>query len=49
MAYVSLIYFLHGSVEAYVNVDERLYASLEVLFSLMLFFGTTFYVRFVGK
>jgi uncharacterized membrane protein len=48
-AYVSLIYFIHGSAEAYVNADERLYASLEITLSLMLFFGTTFYVRFVGK
>ncbi len=48
-AYVSLIYFIHGSAEAYVNADERLYASLEVLLSLMLFFGTVFYIRFAGK
>ncbi|MDD4905983.1 MAG: DUF2069 domain-containing protein [Methylobacter tundripaludum] len=48
-AYVSLIYFLHGTAEAYVNPDERLYASLEVMLSLMLFFGTAFYVRLVGK
>jgi uncharacterized membrane protein len=48
-AYVSLIYFLHGTAEAYVNADERLYASLEVMFSLMLFFGSAFYVRLVGK
>ncbi|MGZ8172694.1 MULTISPECIES: DUF2069 domain-containing protein [Methylobacter] len=48
-AYVSLIYFLHGTAEAYVNPDERLYASLEVMLSLMLFFGTAFYVRLTGK
>ncbi|MDI1231300.1 MAG: DUF2069 domain-containing protein [Methylobacter sp.] len=48
-AYISLIYFLHGTAEAYVNPDERLYASLEILLSLMLFFGTTFYIRFAGK
>ncbi|WP_432741930.1 DUF2069 domain-containing protein [Methylobacter sp. G7] len=48
-AYISLIYFLHGTAEAYVNPDERLYASLEVMLSLMLFFGTTFYIRFAGK
>jgi len=48
-AYVSLIYFLHGTAEAYVNPDERLYASLEVMLSLMLFFGTAFYVRLAGK
>jgi uncharacterized membrane protein len=48
-AYVSLIYFLHGTAEAYVNADERLYASLEVMFSLMLFFGAAFYVRLAKK
>ncbi|WP_333874496.1 DUF2069 domain-containing protein [Methylobacter sp.] len=48
-AYVSLIYFLHGTTEAYVNADERLYASFEIMLSLMLFFGTTFYVRLAGK
>ncbi|MGR9015046.1 MAG: DUF2069 domain-containing protein [Gammaproteobacteria bacterium] len=48
-AYVSLIYFLHGTAEAYVNADERLYASLEILLSLMLFFGTTLYIRFAEK
>lgn len=48
-AYVSLIYFLHGTAEAYVNDSERLYASLEVILSLMLFFGSAFYVRLAGK
>jgi len=48
-AYVSLIYFLHGTAEAYVNTDERLYAALEVALSLMLFFGSAFYVRLAGK
>ena len=49
MAYISLIYFLHGSVEAYANTNGRLYPSLEVILSLMLFFGATLYVRFAGK
>jgi len=48
-AYASLIYFTHGSVEAYVNSAERVYAGLEVALSLMLFFGASLYVRFVGK
>ena len=48
-AYVSLIYFIHGSAEAYVNAGERLYALLEIMLSLMLFFGAAFYVRFAGK
>jgi uncharacterized membrane protein len=45
-AYISLIYFLHGSVEAYANPSERLYALLEVMLSLMLFLGSTLYVLF---
>jgi uncharacterized membrane protein len=48
-AYVSLIYFIHGSAEAYINNSEQLYAVLEILLSLMLFFGATFYVRFSGN
>ena len=49
MAYISLAYFIHGSIETYVNTNGRLYPSLEVIFSLMLFFGTTLYVRYAGK
>jgi uncharacterized membrane protein len=49
MAYISLIYFIHGSVETYVNSNGRLYPSLEIILSLMLFFGATLYVRFAGK
>lgn len=48
-AYISLIYFIHGSAETYINAGERLYAALEVVLSLMLFFGTSLYVRFAGK
>jgi uncharacterized membrane protein len=49
LAYISLGYFIHGAGETYVNADQRYYLALEILLSLMLFFGTTFYVRFVGK
>jgi uncharacterized membrane protein len=49
MAYISLAYFIHGSVETYVNTNGRLYPLLEVILSLMLFFGTTLYVRNAGK
>lgn len=48
-AYLSLLYFVHGSVEAYVNADERFYALMETLLSLMLFFGCSFFIRFSGK
>lgn len=48
-SYISLIYFIHGCVEAYANTDERLFAALEILLSLLLFFGTLGYVRFAEK
>ena len=49
MGYLSLFYFIHGAIETYANTSQRLYPSLELIFSLMLFFGTTLYVRFSGK
>jgi uncharacterized membrane protein len=48
-AYISLAYFIHGATETYVNAGQRYCIALEVLFSLMLFFGATLYVRFVEK
>jgi uncharacterized membrane protein len=45
-AYISLIYFIHGSQEAYADTSGQPYALLEVLFSLLLFLGAAFYVRF---
>ena len=48
-AYISLIYFIHGTLEAYSDPSVRLYAVLEIIFSLLLFFGATFYVRYKGK
>ena len=44
MSYLSLPYFIHGVTEAYVNQDQRPYALLEILFSLLLCFGAGFYV-----
>lgn len=49
IAYISLLYFIHGSSEAFVNTEQRLLAILEVIFSLLLFFGASFYVRFSKK
>lgn len=46
MAYVSLIYIIHGIVEALANPPERIYASLETVLALTLFLGTTYYVRY---
>ena len=48
MAYLSMPYFIHGSIEAYART-ERLLPSLEVLFSLMLFLGCTLFVRYAAR
>ncbi|WP_411728524.1 DUF2069 domain-containing protein [Methyloglobulus sp.] len=48
LAYISLIYFIHGCAEAYVNASTRPYTLLEILLSLMIFFGATFYIRLSG-
>jgi uncharacterized membrane protein len=44
MSYLSLGYFVHGVIEAYVDQHLRTFALLEVLFSLLLCFGAGFYV-----
>ena len=49
MAYISLAYFVHGSVETYANDNGRFLPSLEIILSLLLFFGATFYIRSSGK
>lgn len=46
LGFISLFYFIHGVVEAYSSDALRLYASLEIVFSLMIFFGVNFYLRF---
>ena len=49
MAYISLAYFIHGSVETYANANERFLPSLEIILSLLLFFGATLFIRSSGK
>lgn len=44
MSYISLFYFTHGVAETYVNASERYYALAEVIFSLLLCAGCSFYV-----
>lgn len=48
-AYISLIYFMHGSIEAYADPAQRPFALIEVAFSLMLFAGAGLYVRYHKK
>jgi uncharacterized membrane protein len=47
LAYISLIYFIHGCSEAYADISMRQYAFLEIVLSMMIFFGTTYYIRLI--
>ena len=44
MSYLSLPYFIHGVIEAYVDSSQLVFGLLEVLFSLLLCFGCGWYV-----
>jgi uncharacterized membrane protein len=47
--FISLLYFVHGTVEIYANAGTRHLAAAEILFSLMLFFGSALALRFNKK
>jgi uncharacterized membrane protein len=46
---VSLLYFIHGTAEAYSNESARILAYLEVGLSLLLFFATALYARLYSQ
>lgn len=48
-AYISLIYFTHGTIETFANPLQRGYAILEIVFSLLLFLGASLYIRSAEK
>jgi len=47
--FISLLYFAHGAVEIYANAGARWLAGSEILFSLLLFFGSALALRSRGK
>ncbi|MEC4747978.1 DUF2069 domain-containing protein [Methylomicrobium sp. Wu6] len=47
--FISLLYFAHGATEIYANTDARPLAAAEILFSLLLFFGSALTLRFRDK
>jgi uncharacterized membrane protein len=47
--FLSLPYFVHGTVEIYANPATRPLATAEILFSLLLFFGSALAIRFGRK
>lgn len=47
--FLSLPYFVHGTVEMYASAGTRHLAAAEILFSLLLFFGSALAIRFSRK
>lgn len=48
-SFLVLIYFIHGVVEAWSDPAVRLYAGLEILFSVLLYSSALLYARFRGR
>lgn len=49
MSMVALLYFIHGVVEVWSQPDNKLFASLEIILSVLLYFGASFYARYRSR
>ena len=48
-AYLSLLYFIHGTMEAFASTEMRLYGIIEIIISLTVFFSGSLYIRRLNK
>lgn len=48
-SFVILLYFMHGTVEAWANPNERIYAIIEVYLSVQVYIGAIYYARLQGR
>jgi uncharacterized membrane protein len=48
-SFVILLYFMHGVVEAWANDNERVYAIIEIFFSVQVYIGAIYYARLQGR
>jgi len=47
--FLSMLYFVHGTMEAYALSSTRLYSGLEVVLSIIWFVFAILYIRSLGK
>lgn len=47
--FIVMIYFLHSLTTLWVNPDDIIWASLELLFASMMFLGGTYYAKYRGQ
>ncbi|PCI21669.1 MAG: hypothetical protein COB62_02875 [Piscirickettsiaceae bacterium] len=48
-AYLSLLYFIHGTMEAFANPATRILGIIEIIISLTVFFSASLYIRRLNK
>jgi len=48
-SFLIMLYFIHGVQEAWANPEERIYALLEILFSMVFYLSAIMYARLAGK
>jgi uncharacterized membrane protein len=47
--FIVMWYFLHSLTSLWVNPDDKLWASLALLFSTTMFLGATYYAKYRGR
>ena len=48
-SFVILLYFMHGTVEAWANDNERIYAIIEIYLSIQVYIDAIYYARLQGR
>jgi len=48
-SFVILLYFMHGTVEAWANDNERVYAIIEIYLSVQVYICAIYYARLHGR
>lgn len=44
-SFVILLYFMHGTVEAWANAEQRIFAIIEIYLSVQVYIGAIYYAR----
>ena len=47
--FIVLIYFLHSLTTLWVLPEDRVWATLELIFASLMFYGATYYAKFRGQ
>jgi uncharacterized membrane protein len=48
-SFVIMLYFMHGTVEAWANDEQRIFAIIEIYLSVQVFIGAIYFARLQGR